>query len=189
MDEIVDRLYPVKEIVKRLEKHTGKKGEFESLNFYELQRMLSGAFGTGMTFITRGSLDFKTLQVRKGFKGLEQILDDLQYKKVSREKDVGVGSVIKREVLGIKERRVRLDPKVVEKNFKELNEYLIAKRILEKYDIALRTGNAKNYNIKTIEKSKRDSNNKPPSAVCILEKVSALANPVSSTGGNWAVSD
>ena len=156
MDEIVDRLYPVKEIVKRIEKHTGKKGEFESLNFYELQRMLSGAFGTGMTFITRGSLDFKTMNVRKGFKGLEQILDDLQFKKVSREKDVALGSVIKREVLGIKERRVRLDPKVVEKNFKELNEYLIAKRILEKYDIAVRAGNAKNYNIKTIEKSRRD---------------------------------
>ena len=45
------------------------------------------------------------------------------------------------------------------------------------------------YGLVSIEKSNLPSNNKPPSAVFILACWSALAKPVSSTGGNCAVSD
>lgn len=137
-EEMVDKLYPVKEIVRRVDDFLNtKRDALGELSPYELLRSGAGSINKATTAFTRNTFRFGDL--KKVGKGLNDILFDLSYTKVSRKDDVGLGSIVKRDVLGIKTKRVNKPAIEVTENFKIFNVYLIARRGIEKYLWAKRT--------------------------------------------------
>ena len=134
MDEMIDKLHPVKEIVdnaiKVAEIKSGTKPpEMGKLNPYEMTRGLVGAFQRASGFFERGTMKFDSLDLAG--KSLNAIFSPLQYKTVKRTGELDI-----KRAFGITTKKVPLDPLVVAKNMVELNAYLIAKRIIEKYNLA-----------------------------------------------------
>ena len=156
-EEMIDKLYPVKEIVRRVDDLLStKRDALGGQSPYELLRSGAGSINKATTAFTRGTFRFGDL--KKIGKGLNDILFDLSYTRVSREGDVGLGSIIKRNVLGIKTKRVNKPAIEVKENFENFNLYLIARRGIEKYLWAKRTRskNLKEYETKEAQEKLKD---------------------------------
>ena len=128
LDQIVDKLHPSKEVVREIELYMKEKGEpLGPLNPYEIHRSLVGMFQRASIFFEDGTLSFHTLTVNG--KGLNAIVSPLVKDKV---KATGIVS----KLLNIKEKLV--DKPLLEQveNVTKFDAYRIAKRLIEKYEIA-----------------------------------------------------
>tara|TARA_R100001086_G_scaffold28641_1_gene13147 strand:- start:192 stop:4256 length:4065 start_codon:yes stop_codon:yes gene_type:complete len=127
MEAMVDRLYPVKQLVDKLDKIAREKGDiFGPLNPYEVGRTLQSSYQRSLSFFENGPVKFESLK-RTGGEGLNKILETIT-------KETVKGEGIVDTALGIKQKLIpRRDTKAVAKEMAELNLYLAAKRLIEKY--------------------------------------------------------
>ena len=152
VDEMINKLSPVKEIVdnaiKVAETKSGTKTpKMGKLNPYEMTRGLVGAFQRASGFFDRATMKFGSLDAAG--KSLNSIFDPLQYTFVKRTGELDI-----KRAFGITTKKVAREPDVVARNMSELTSYLIAKRILEKYNLSS-VAEKKGYNAERLANAKK----------------------------------
>ena len=152
VDEMINKLYPVREIVENAIKVAETKSGTKTpgmgkLNPYEMTRGLVGAFQRASGFFDRATMKFGSLDAAG--KSLNSIFDPLQYTFVKRTGELDI-----KRAFGITTKKVAREPDVVAKNMVELNSYLIAKRILEKYNLSS-VAEKKGYNAERLANAKK----------------------------------